>query len=218
MMADNDYAIIWRGINIAGLPSSMSEAKKNSATYYFTGKTCKFGHVSPRFTGGACIDCYYEKHSSTPFSDELTGNKTFSKVARVAAKMRGEKHYKTFRPCIHGHSLRLVSSNNCVQCDAEKRNERKEKTRDSYLLKKYGLDMAGRDSLADSQKWLCLICDADLKSITMHVDHCHASGNVRGILCSRRNQAIGLLQDDPSIMRRAADYVEVNKEIENVAA
>jgi hypothetical protein len=39
------------------LPKSRAEAKATGAKYYFTGEPCKHGHVAPRKTKGACIEC-----------------------------------------------------------------------------------------------------------------------------------------------------------------
>lgn len=39
------------------------------------------------------------------------------------------------------------------------------------------------------------------------VDHCHATGRVRGLLCQRCNSAIGLLDEDADRMRIAVEYV-----------
>jgi hypothetical protein len=44
----------------------------------------------------------------------------------------------------------------------------------------------------------------------VHVDHDHVTGTVRGVLCFTCNAALGQLQDDPEIIRRAADYLEGN--------
>jgi hypothetical protein len=40
------------------------------------------------------------------------------------------------------------------------------------------------------------------------VDHCHATGKVRGLLCHNCNRALGLLKDDKSTIRRALEYLE----------
>jgi len=39
------------------LPKTRAEATATKATHYFTGEPCKHGHVAPRKTKGACIDC-----------------------------------------------------------------------------------------------------------------------------------------------------------------
>jgi 5-methylcytosine-specific restriction endonuclease McrA len=39
------------------LPSTRAEAKKTGSKYYFTGQPCKHGHIAPRKTKGACVDC-----------------------------------------------------------------------------------------------------------------------------------------------------------------
>jgi 5-methylcytosine-specific restriction endonuclease McrA len=39
------------------LPKSRAEAKAKGAKYYFTGEPCKHGHIAPRKTKGACVEC-----------------------------------------------------------------------------------------------------------------------------------------------------------------
>ncbi|MCX5338149.1 endonuclease VII domain-containing protein [Streptomyces sp. NBC_00124] len=63
------------------------------------------------------------------------------------------------------------------------------------------------DELVASQKGLCVICP---KGPAVHVDHCHKTGRVRGVLCFNCNSGLGLLRDDPEAMNRAADYLEGN--------
>ncbi len=41
----------------SGLPTSRQEAKKSGSKYYFTGDPCRNGHLSPKYTGGKCIQC-----------------------------------------------------------------------------------------------------------------------------------------------------------------
>lgn len=44
-------------MDISKLPKTRAEAKATGATHYFTGEPCKHGHVAPRKTKGACIEC-----------------------------------------------------------------------------------------------------------------------------------------------------------------
>jgi 5-methylcytosine-specific restriction endonuclease McrA len=39
------------------LPKTRAEAKATGASHYFTGEPCKHGHIAPRKTKGACIEC-----------------------------------------------------------------------------------------------------------------------------------------------------------------
>ena len=44
-------------MDTAKLPKTRSEAQKTGSKYYFTGQPCKHGHIAPRKTKGACIEC-----------------------------------------------------------------------------------------------------------------------------------------------------------------
>ncbi|MFE9119255.1 endonuclease VII domain-containing protein [Streptomyces sp. NPDC007172] len=79
--------------------------------------------------------------------------------------------------------------------------------REGHLKRQYGMTKADRDSLVESQMGLCVIC---LFAPAVHVDHCHQTGRVRGVLCFNCNSAIGKLGDDPDTVRRAAAYLEGN--------
>ncbi len=59
--------------------------------------------------------------------------------------------------------------------------------------------------MRESQGGVCAICRA---APAVHVDHDHATGTVRGMLCFPCNAAIGHLRDDPDTVRRAAVYLE----------
>ena len=44
-------------MDTANLPKTRQEAKATGSKYYFTGEPCKHGHVAPRKTKGACVEC-----------------------------------------------------------------------------------------------------------------------------------------------------------------
>ena len=44
-------------MDTANLPKTRKEAQDSGAKYYFTGEPCKHGHVAPRKTKGACVEC-----------------------------------------------------------------------------------------------------------------------------------------------------------------
>jgi len=44
-------------VDTTNLPKTRAEAKAAETKYYFTGEPCKHGHISPRKTKGACVEC-----------------------------------------------------------------------------------------------------------------------------------------------------------------
>lgn len=205
---DNDY---WAGCDLESLPRTAGDARAVGSRYFFTGERCVHGHLSPKYEkGGRCVDC--SMHSSASAS-----SRTYSGArarVRTAIKITTEKGFvaKTYvpaKPCKNGHSLRWVASGNCVECDAETRVKYKEVNKSRRLQKEYGITLEERDAIVRGQDFKCAVCaDAINLDSRMHVDHCHVSGSVRGVLCSKCNQGIGLFNDDPNRMRAAADYVE----------
>ncbi|MEH0543312.1 endonuclease VII domain-containing protein [Streptomyces sp. B21-105] len=82
---------------------------------------------------------------------------------------------------------------------------RAERNRVSYFQRKYGLSPAELDAMVAEQQGICCIC---LAAPAEHVDHCHNTGRVRGVLCFSCNAALGQFKDRPDAIRRAAAYVE----------
>ena len=84
----------------------------------------------------------------------------------------------------------------------------------SALLKRhYGITLSEYDAMLLSQNGCCAICrkaeanEIRGKVISLAVDHDHATGAVRALLCSACNTALGLFQDDPSLLQAAMDYL-----------
>jgi hypothetical protein len=65
----------------------------------------------------------------------------------------------------------------------------------------------------------CEICDeAPKDGKRLAFDHCHAQGHFRGWLCLRCNLALGLAKDDPTLLKKLADYLYADMLAERVAA
>ena len=75
--------------------------------------------------------------------------------------------------------------------------------------RRYGLTRADVADLRVEQGNSCAICGAPEPE---HLDHDHLTGRIRALLCQRCNQGLGLLRDDPTVLRAAADYVEEHRE------
>lgn len=85
----------------------------------------------------------------------------------------------------------------------------------SRLKREYGVSLEQAHALLDSQGGQCAICakpltmaQADKKAADFsHVDHCHTTGKVRGILCNNCNHGVGKFMDNPDLLRAAAAYL-----------
>lgn len=138
-------------------------------------------------------------------------------------------------PCGRGHTEgRYPKSRNCIACMRERNKRLFEKDpaaaaakvkawreanpeksraskRRSSIKRKYGLTPEDIFRMMAKQSGKCAICDRMLDPSTcngMHIDHCHATGRVRGLLCGCCNTSIGKLGDDVKGLRRALDYLE----------
>ncbi len=76
------------------------------------------------------------------------------------------------------------------------------------IAKAYNITMDSWNALYEQQDGCCAICQTPLDcGKNTHVDHCHESGTVRGLLCSNCNSGIGLLSDSPDMVLRAYHYL-----------
>lgn len=85
----------------------------------------------------------------------------------------------------------------------------------SSLRRRYRLSHAEFLAMQESQGDRCPICktafNPSIRSFRPCVDHDHATGQVRGILCRLCNTGMGQFQDDPGLLRIAARYLEADK-------
>ena len=102
----------------------------------------------------------------------------------------------------------------------DKRNQWKRDNPDkvkNYTLKdKFGITLAEYNCLLEDQSHVCAICDCP-ETVLDHrskqvkylsVDHDHATGRVRGLLCNSCNIALGHFQDNVDSLKAAIDYLE----------
>jgi len=97
------------------------------------------------------------------------------------------------------------------------------KSRARYLKATYNMTLAEYDAILVKQNNSCAICNKplsqqleedgakcglDCRPRMFAVDHCHATGKNRGLLCNECNRALGFFKDNPEILRTAAQYID----------
>lgn len=63
---------------------------------------------------------------------------------------------------------------------------------------------AERSRLSKEQRGLCKICNIEPAT---HLDHCHTTGAIRGLLCTRCNTGLGMFLDNTDNLKAAIDYL-----------
>lgn len=107
----------------------------------------------------------------------------------------------------------------CEDCKVNPRANSAEKER-RRRLRSYGLTEHGYAAMVAAQQGRCAICGTTDPVVVRRngrhvrdwaIDHCHDTGQVRGLLCQACNLAIGQMGDDPRRLRSAADYIETHR-------
>lgn len=94
--------------------------------------------------------------------------------------------------------------------DPARHSQAKARRRKYVLKKHYGLTTEEYEELLASQGGVCLVCGRGPDAgKPLFVDHCHSTGNVRGLLCSNCNTLIGYASDDPVVLRNAVAYLSL---------
>lgn len=84
------------------------------------------------------------------------------------------------------------------------------------LMRKYGITLHDYEIMYEAQDGKCLICEkreTRINSFTgepirMPVDHCHETGEIRGLLCSCCNTALGNFEDSIDTLNKAIAYLK----------
>jgi Recombination endonuclease VII len=84
--------------------------------------------------------------------------------------------------------------------------------RRKMLRDRYGLTLEEFDRMVAEQRGRCAICKtSEPNERNWNVDHCHASKQVRGLLCRDCNLGLGHFKDNSKSLARAIDYLKKHK-------
>lgn len=150
---------------------------------------------------------------------------------KVCSKCKEQKplsEYGFIKYNKNGTELRKAQCNDCFnihyrekyrRLDVQERkqlyNKRRKSTtkekRKQYRLKhRFGIGYEDFCFMMEKQCSLCAIC-GDTISINAHVDHCHNTGKVRGLLCMHCNTLIGHADENTNVLAKAIEYLEKHK-------
>lgn len=174
---------------------------------------------------GTCVDCgnenvelvgrslcrsCYARHQKAGTAEQFPArsrpdlSQRTEKVCGTCGELKSLDEFAKSKGRVDGRSTR------CKQCYRDQWSPAKD--RESQLLKRYGLTIQDYDQLLVAQGGVCHICGGpshirDNDPLSFAVDHCHATGKVRGLLCANCNRGLGLFKDDPDRLMAAAMYL-----------
>lgn len=97
----------------------------------------------------------------------------------------------------------------------ERYHKNKHKTqgyKDITLKRTYGISLDDYNSLLEQQNHTCKICHNQCSSgRSLAVDHCHSTGKIRGLLCQKCNQGLGMFKDSEELLAKAIVYLQERK-------
>jgi Recombination endonuclease VII len=120
-------------------------------------------------------------------------------------KKRDGSHATYCRECYQAYSREHYARN--VE-------HKRAKTRNQHIKSIYGMSVAEWNAKLVEQGGKCAVCYTEEPGGRgqFHTDHDHVTGKVRGLLCTRCNVALGMVNDDTWLLRRLAEYVERHDE------
>lgn len=179
-----------------------------------------------------CLDCGCEKPQSD-FYKSSNGKNGLAAYCKPCHNLRGRKargtadRVKEVLPAGQARCGRCqqvkpepqfyVNQNGrrtqCKACSNEltrryqRTDEGKKNLKQAHLLRQYGITLEQYAELWCAQQGLCAICEVDLRIIQPHLDHCHKTKIVRGILCNNCNLGLGLFKDNAKVLSSASVYL-----------
>lgn len=98
----------------------------------------------------------------------------------------------------------------CVTHWRERRQQTRDSSHERHIWDTYGITAEEYQGILDAQGGACAICQrARGVKKRLSVDHCHATGLVRGLLCTSCNKhVLGQARDEIEFFQRAIGYLE----------
>jgi len=102
--------------------------------------------------------------------------------------------------------------NRCISCCSKVQKKYRvdpERERKYNLKKKYGITPEEYDEMLKNQNGVCKICGTDIPKGKgrFHIDHCHRTDKIRGLLCNNCNSMLGFINDNSFILIKAIRYL-----------
>lgn len=170
--------------------------------FYFRNDTKKFR--------GTCNSCYKGYKTSRIIRSSENKERFLSGILKCT-KCKTDKNLSEYHKDITKPTGYI---NECKSCRKDYRDNNKQKIRFQRIQKVYALSELEHTTMLVSQNYRCAICKTDKptgRNNILHIDHCHTTGKIRGLLCHHCNVALGSMFDNIESLKSAILYLEKHK-------
>lgn len=133
--------------------------------------------------------------------DEVTRRGTCSECGPVAVAVGPKYQGRSYWRCAQSRNF---NQNSRYHQDETYR----ETQRNDRFFRKYGITLDEYNDLIEKQDGTCARCHQEPQTRRLAVDHCHASGRVRGLLCGPCNTYLGRLEANLGLLSQDLAYID----------
>lgn len=127
-----------------------------------------------------------------------------------------KKHYEANKEKLNKENAEYKKLNPHVKKKADKKwyektyMSRKEQLKNNHLKDKYNITLDDYNKMLYEQNGVCKICGIHHTEVKkgLHVDHCHSTGKIRGLLCVNCNNMLGHAKDNIKTLQAAIKYLK----------
>jgi Recombination endonuclease VII len=142
------------------------------------------------------------------FSHSAWHKKRFAENAEYREKIRAAwRRYRETHKNEINERRRVRRRTDSAFRDKDRASKREWERRKRYR-EVYRISVADYDAMRQRQNGTCAICKRSGQALC--VDHCHACGKVRGLLCGKCNSVLGFCDDSPAHLLMAAAYLRAS--------
>ena len=129
------------------------------------------------------------------------------KLCPSCKNLKNLNEFHKNRTCKDGHSCYCKKCSNQM---AKKKGRVRPLTAEMsrrYAITRHGITVDEYNSRMIEQDYRCAICGMISFDRVLHIDHCHTTNKVRGLLCNNCNSGLGMFRDELNILIAAANYL-----------
>ena len=134
---------------------------------------------------------------------------------KKCSKCKEVKQFSDFHKSVSG---KFGLHHYCKKCNSNQKKNSYKYDINKQILNSYGKSYDFILNIYNEQDGFCGICGKYFnaseisKRRGLHIDHCHKSGLIRGLLCGNCNSSIGKFKDDINLLKNAIIYIEKHKQ------